>query len=800
MIKNQMTFPLAVDTATIKATTDILYTATDDQIAAYAIGFIPFTMLEASTWYKSATLGTFSNIGHNFSYAASEAFAPEKGVPFFYSYAQNPATADFNAYYNNNAYTNLPWGFGSTTGLIHAYNTDDIVNNFPSSIPETTGIWALFKMFAVYLPDGSSGGASPSSGSNGWVSKLVDKHTTIDPLDLSFSVTSGTDGSYMPTPVTFTEADLENAVNGVMKKANGTTTYAGVTYNITVHCIISCAYLDQFSANALKDGIVQLDKIRFSSVGSINTPFYREIGANSTVSNVFSVGTIADFSIDYPNDTTYYMLVSDDNYEYFKINTGANHFLAAGFSVTDLKILRSTARPIYKISGSFYVAEFNDDYTITGNLIPYAQARAWQKNINGDDNTFDPADIPEPGPEPSDDIHGRHTGNTGSLFGSGVGAVSNFVTHWVLDASQVQTFGSHLWKDLLDFDAQGEPIGTQLWKNAKIAVNTYFQTGSFDPGSILELLIGLRYFPINLAKAAYATQMTVPAVYFGTGRVGVNVTTNPWKLKDCGIYITGGDMDLSQLSWNKYDDWRDVYNVSASIYIPFCGTYELPWSDIYNGTLHLSYGVDALSGALTAFVECTLGMSRFLVCVGSGMVGFEVPITATNANRINAAILGDMGNMMGTLFNPSDAAKLTSSLVGAETGSSASIPAGDSEPTVTNAAGSAPIVGQAALAGRVAEIHAGIASRPGITCPALPGGRGWGALTGQRIPFITVRKGRYVEGTGYGHAAGYPRMKVESIGNMSGYTQCNNPDLSGINCTKAERDMIKQILETGFYA
>lgn len=427
----------------------------------------------------------------------------------------------------------------------------------------------------------------------------------------------------------------------------------------------------------------------------------------------------------------------------------------------------------------------------------------WQMpNAYNYDNVFKVDDIPEYNPEPpEDDIHERHTGSTGGLFAGPIAAVSNFVTHWVLDASQVQAFGAHLWTDLLDFDAQGEPTGTQLWKNAKIALGTYFQTGSFDPGSIMELLIGLRYFPINLANSSYATQQSVPAVYFGTGRVGVDVTTNPWKLGQNAIYITGGDLDLSQLSWNKYGDWRDVYNVSASIYIPFCGTYELPWSDIYNGTLHLSYGIDILSGALTAFVECTLGLNRFLVCVGSGMVGFEVPITATSANRLNAAILGDMGNMMGTLFNPADAVKVATALTGGGgEGSTGGVPIGDMEPTASNAAGSAPIVGKVALAGRVAEIHTGIASRPGITCPAMPGGRGWGALTGQRIPFITIRKGRYASSAGYGNAEGHPRMDTASIGSVSGYTECINPDLSGIPCSKEEKDMIKQILETGFYA
>lgn len=429
--------------------------------------------------------------------------------------------------------------------------------------------------------------------------------------------------------------------------------------------------------------------------------------------------------------------------------------------------------------------------------------------------------IPEyvpPGPEPSGDEFGDMYGNCGPNSGSS-GYVSNFVTPWVLTSSQLSEFGLHLWKDLLDFDAQGQPIAGGIWQNAKIAVDTYFATGSFDPASVMDFILSVRYFPIDFQKAEYATQFSVPAVYFGTGRVGVDVTTQPWIADSLGIYIDGGDFNLAEWG-HKYNDWRDVGNASAEIFIPFCGTYPLPWSEVKDKTLELSYHVDIISGAMTVYVEATNGTDRDLVAVGSGLVGFEIPVTATSANRLNAAILSDLGGMSGTIADTNQvAAALTganasalaeSKMIGPgphamgdvddgvsiDTGSFGGI-----KPTLTNALGPTtnPLWGLQ-MAKAAAPTVLGISQRPGISPTIMPGGRGWGALCGKRIPFIKVHKGRYPEDTKYAHTLGYPVFQSKVISSCNGYTQCMNVDTSGIPCTSEERAMIKALLEGGFYA
>lgn len=436
--------------------------------------------------------------------------------------------------------------------------------------------------------------------------------------------------------------------------------------------------------------------------------------------------------------------------------------------------------------------------------------RLWQKiDIQQIINEYDPADLPPYGPTPGGDEFGDLYGNCGPNFGS-AGSVTNFVTPWVLSGSQLADFGSHLWTDLLDFDAQGQPIAGGLWQNAKIAVDTYFATGSFDPASVMDFILSVRYFPIDLQKIDYSTQFSVPAVYFGTGRVGVDVTTQPWIANNLGVFISGGSFDLA--AWgHKYHDWRDVGNAQAEIYIPFCGTYSLPWTEVKDKTLELSYHLDLISGAITVYIEVTNGASRDLVAVGSGLAGFEVPITATSANRLNAAILSDLGGMSGLIADPNQiTAAVTGGLAGSSSAGMADSINDDDisaeeitgiKPTLTNALGPTanPLWGLQ-MAKAAAPIALGISQRPGVSATVMPGGRGWGALCGKRIPFIKVHKGRYPEDPKYGHTLGHPVFQSKSISSCSGYTQCMQVDTSGLPCTSVERNMIKSILESGFYA
>ena len=775
MIKDQMTLPLGVDTADIKATAGVLYSASDDEIKAYTIGYVPFTLISESVLLRGLSKGDFVSTSTDLSYTVSETFPVNRGVPFCYSYAASSTAANINAYFDGVNYIDLPWGTTTTTGMIHSYNTDEIVLNNPSSISETSTIHAVFEMFVVYLPDGSTGGASTGSGENGWVTKLAQKTAEIDILDLSFSVTSDIDGSYMPTAVTFTKTDLENAdSNGIMKISNGTTTYSGAVYNITVYCAITTAYLTGAAGN-LKDGFLQLDNMRYSAPTDAGTPMYTKFPHNTTKTNVFICNGITDgIMIAFPADTYYYIEVSDDSYDYFKWTTyysDSNNFLSGGFNVADLKILRSIARPVYKISGAFYVAEFNDDFTITGDLIPYANAREWQKNINGDTNEFDPADIPEPGPEDEPDAYGA---DSIPDLNFSAGAISDFVTMYCLTEQQVSAFGAYLWANIFSEEFV-RSIGT-------ILVNDF----SINPADILNYIISLRKYPFDLyGKNGYET-IASGSLYFGRGVAGIPISGSFGKMQNLAGTFGGEYIEVPA----KYNDFRDYEPFTRiTVFVPFCGSIELTPSEVVGKRIFITYTVDYSTGNVQADLWVNSDVA-FIVGTVTGQIGATVQTTASNNMEVLQKVASTATNFVKVAATIAAAAATGG--VAAESAMAGEISGAEATAKELGALSSTVDVTTGALS------NAPVVSSNPIHASSV--GSGFASFSTPRARLIVERR-KYQVPSNYDHVYGKATNVTVTLSGLEGkgFTVCKNVDLSGIPATQDELSAIESLLRSGVY-
>ena len=59
---------------------------------------------------------------------------------------------------------------------------------------------------------------------------------------------------------------------------------------------------------------------------------------------------------------------------------------------------------------------------------------------------------------------------------------------------------------------------------------------------------------------------------------------------------------------------------------------------------------------------------------------------------------------------------------------------------------------------------------------------------------------QFQESVGFNHAKGRTCNLTKFIGELQGFTKCyDSIDLSGISCTDNEKDMIREILTSGFY-
>lgn len=447
----------------------------------------------------------------------------------------------------------------------------------------------------------------------------------------------------------------------------------------------------------------------------------------------------------------------------------------------------------------------------TANLTP--ELMPWQiPSADITTNEFNIEDMPAY--EPTDNVIEKFTGDSISNTVSSIAAPNNYVTHWVMDKNQIDAFGAYVWKNLLDFDGGGSPL-PGVWENIKIAASNYWGTGTLDPAGVMSFVVGLRFYPFELYTQSTATNHK--NIYFGTGRLGVPVITseNTRLLNQIAVALFGGVISISGDDAEfLYKDFRDYVGASATMYIPFCGTYQIPISEIEEGAaFSISYQIDMTTGAMAAYVDAIHGDHTYPLIIANGMCGFEVPLSASNANRLNAAILGDAQNAIGAILQPIEHAggKIKTAVMGGLSAgagkvtnpsqiSGDSMSAGEAMASVT--------LGPIAAIGGAAGIETGanmlnlasdMMTRPAVGMPLLQGGRGWSALGAPLTAYIQIRRGRYLYPTNYTHTQGKPENRERQINQIRGYAEAVNVDTTGLSCTETERQMIKRILETGFY-
>jgi len=73
------------------------------------------------------------------------------------------------------------------------------------------------------------------------------------------------------------------------------------------------------------------------------------------------------------------------------------------------------------------------------------------------------------------------------------------------------------------------------------------------------------------------------------------------------------------------------------------------------------------------------------------------------------------------------------------------------------------------------------------------------ALMGVRTPYLMIERAVPAFPGKYGHDKGYPSNITTNLGNVVGYTEIEDIDLSGIPLTQGELEELRQLLADGVY-
>lgn len=396
---------------------------------------------------------------------------------------------------------------------------------------------------------------------------------------------------------------------------------------------------------------------------------------------------------------------------------------------------------------------------ITGGQEIITQLAPWEySTILSNTYTEDDKPTPTPPTPEGEDTTEKHNNENSMPMVTGLRTVSGdaFSTFYELSLYHVAALGNLL-----------SQMPSTFWEALGTAT---------DPkqSNLLDYLISLKWYPLNIDDSTDTPTTTIQFGFNGVSRIDLSQTPGTsYKLSSVNrIYNMGSVTVPYRHTQQTFLDLEPYTSVSA--YLPYIGTVALQANDVVGYTINCYYIVDLTTGMCTGILD----NGTDTIYIGTGKIGVDISVA---------------GNDVLT-----QSEKMASSYLGAATGAVnnvLSLGSAVASENVAGAAGAAAsgIADLATSAISVANSKRGIPETVGAAS-------GFGGGYTHQTPYIKVLRPAVSIPASYGHDVGYVCNKDSTIGALTGYTVCQNPDLSGIPATAAELDMIRSILCSGFYA
>lgn len=300
----------------------------------------------------------------------------------------------------------------------------------------------------------------------------------------------------------------------------------------------------------------------------------------------------------------------------------------------------------------------------------------------------------------------------------------------------------------------------------------------------IDCIISLKKFPLNHFPSVAGT---IDDVYLGAVDSGIDaprILSTTWvyyfdfsNSNDTGLYPVFGD------------DFRDKEPyTTVQINVPFCGSFEVPTTYFYKyGGVRVALMIDFVSGACTAY----LMVNNDIVDSVSGSCAVDLPVTglqsATLDGNIHSAAMAEKSaQTSGTLSMVAGAISIGAGIV---TGN----------PLLAIGGATALISGATSLEKNQSQIDYDVQH---MQLPLKQVGAASGAIAqcgDYRCKMIIKRPVMLdYDDEVYSKTIGYACLLNGSVSNFHGLTY-GEIDLTNINCSESEKEMIKSAFASGVY-
>lgn len=355
-----------------------------------------------------------------------------------------------------------------------------------------------------------------------------------------------------------------------------------------------------------------------------------------------------------------------------------------------------------------------------------------------------------------------------------VGNVASTTKAYVVNAAALTGLSGEMWNIINSLVATPDDM-----KNLDNLTLDAFLTN--NP---IDAIVSVKKFPLSSVPHAE----NLENIYLGkyqTGAAGYALAMQQarYNFEGIPIFPKFGNCFLDYSPYTK-----------MQLYVPFCGTIEIDAADFMGRTLSVEMAIDFITGAVTAYVLA----NQLVVTSLTGNCGIDIAITGTEQSTVSAAlenaILQDKsargnyalkGSVGGMLTSP--IGNITHPTTAIENRFSTKLQRMQANYNLQHVEIPLRQIGQASPLNSWALEFV---CRLIIYYP-----------DGECITFNATNEPSLITDKveSFGAVNGFATVETNTLSSFTGFTQVSDVDLTGINATDTEKNMILSLLQSGVY-
>jgi len=300
-----------------------------------------------------------------------------------------------------------------------------------------------------------------------------------------------------------------------------------------------------------------------------------------------------------------------------------------------------------------------------------------------------------------------------------------------------------------------------MTRDQLFALRDWINSDDREPGyDALDNIISLYEFPYDVSQIC--TTVGSSTIKIGSEIYGTTFSDPVAQLILSREKMIDAGFITVPARYGNYLDYEPY--TTATVYIPYCGTVDIPLNYAAGKEIKAQIIADVLTGSCRGVITC----GSVILATKAGQLGNEVVLTSDGVGRRHAALLSGLlataGGIVGTA-----AAAASGNVTGSAAGGLAVLSGITKLEQAKNSSYSS----------HIGNASADVDYNLPASCYLL--------MT-QPVSDIP---------SSYGHSEGFPCLRSEVFSSCEGYTVVSNADLSGISATAEELAEIKRFLEAG---